>query len=68
MELRLVYNDTGKVIRFRDNGKPFDPVDWFKKNSNEDRASGMGIRMVMALAKDVTYVPSMQLNNLMIVL
>ena len=68
VDLRLVYNEKGKVIWLRDNGKPFDPRDWLKKNSNEDTASGMGIRMVTAMAKDVSYIPSMELNNLVIVL
>ena len=43
-----------------------DPLEWYKKNNPEDPYSALGIRMVMALAKDVVYVPSMDLNNLMI--
>ena len=68
VDLRMVYSDQGKVIRLRDNGKPFDPVAWLRKNSDEDPSSGVGIRMVTALAKDVRYIPAMQLNNLTIVL
>lgn len=68
VDLRLVYDKGGWVLRLRDNGLPFDPVAWLKKNSKEDASSGIGIRMVTGLAKDVRYVPAMQLNNLTIVL
>ncbi len=54
------------MIRIRDNGRPFDPVEWYEKNHPEDPASGLGIRIIMKLAKDVKYIPAMGLNNLMI--
>jgi hypothetical protein len=33
----------------------------------EDPSSGLGIRMVMALAKDVKYIPALDMNNLMLI-
>ena len=68
VDLRVVRRDGSLVIRFRDNGKPFNPVDWYEKNHPEDLSSGLGIRMIVGLAKDVNYVPAMGLNNLMLTL
>ncbi len=66
VDLRVMIKGDTKVIRIRDNGRPFDPVEWYEKNHPEDPASGLGIRIIMKLAKDVKYIPAMRLNNLMI--
>ncbi len=55
-----------RMIRFRDNGKPFDPVKWYEINHPQDPVSGLGIRIIMGLAKNVTYLPAMGMNNLVI--
>ena len=68
IDLRLVIYEDKKVIRFRDNGMPFNPVEWFERNHPEDPASGIGIRMIVAMAKDVNYVSAVGWNNLMITL
>lgn len=68
IDIRVIHTENRQVIRIRDNGVPFDPLEWYKRNNPEDPASGFGIRMVMALAKDVRYVPTMELNNLMLIL
>ena len=67
-DLRVVAEKDQMTIRIRDDGKPFDPVEWYQKNHPETPESGVGIRIVMSLAKDVTYVPAMGLNNLRITL
>ncbi|MCR5587780.1 MAG: ATP-binding protein [Lachnospiraceae bacterium] len=66
VDIRLICHDGEQMIRIRDNGKPFDPVEWFKKNEPEDPASGVGIRMIVKLSKEVQYIPAMGLNNLVI--
>ena len=66
VDIRLVYSDTKKVIRFRDNGKPFDPLTWLEQNHPEDPLRGAGIRMVIGMAKDVQYIPALRMNNLII--
>ena len=68
IDLRFVIYEDKKVIRFRDNGQSFDPVDWLERNHPEDPASGIGIRMIVAMAKDVSYVSAAGWNNLMITL
>ena len=59
IDLRVVYSPDSLVIRLRDNGTPFDPVEWLKCNRPEDPASGAGIRIIVGLAKEVTYIPAM---------
>lgn len=66
VDLRIIFHEDSYVIRLRDDGKPFDPVDWLKKNESDDPAVGLGIRMVTGLAKDVSYVRAMEMNNLII--
>lgn len=68
INLRLVYSKKSRVIRLRDNGMPFDPVDWLRRNRPEDPTKTTGISMIVGLAKDVRYIPAMGLNNLMLVL
>ncbi|MCR5342140.1 MAG: ATP-binding protein [Butyrivibrio sp.] len=68
IDIRVIYGEDKQTIRIRDNGKPFDPVEWHKKNHPEDPASGLGIRMVMGFAKEVRYVPAMDMNNIMLIL
>ena len=67
IDLRIICREDHIVLRFRDDGKPFDPLDWFEINNPEDESSGLGIRMILGLAQDVIYIPAMGLNNLMII-
>lgn len=67
-ELRVIHKGDSHVIRIRDNGRQFDPVEWYEKNNPDDPSSGLGIRMIMKLAKDVNFIPALGLNNLMITL
>ncbi len=67
-ELKVIHKGDSHVIRIRDNGKQFDPVEWYEKNHPEDPSSGLGIRIIMKLAKDVNFIPALGLNNLMITL
>lgn len=66
IDVRVIYGKESQTIRIRDNGKPFDPVEWYNKNHPEDQSSGLGIRMIMELAKDVRYIPALNMNNLML--
>ena len=50
----------------RDNGKAFDPVTWISQNHPEDPLKGAGIRMIIGMAKDVQYVPTLRMNNLIV--
>lgn len=68
VDLRFVFHDGSGVIRLRDDGKLFDPIRWLEKNDGSDPASGLGIRTVVKAAKSVSYMASMEMNNLLIIL
>ena len=68
LDIRVVYSDELEIIRFRDNGRPFDPVKWLELNQPDDPLKGAGIRIVVGMAKEVRYMPAMGLNNLLIIL
>lgn len=68
VDLRFVFHEGSGVIRLRDDGKPFDPINWLEKNSTDDPVSGLGIRVVTGLAKSVHYMAAMEMNNLIIML
>ena len=68
VELRLICNDGAQVIRLRDNGIPFDPLDWLKRNNPDNPTSGVGIRIIVSLASEVYCTPAMGLNNLMVII
>ena len=66
IELRLILRDQKKMIRIKDNGRPFDPLRWLEENNPKDPEKNMGIRMLVALAKKVHYIPGMELNNIIV--
>ena len=59
-------NNGELTIRFRDNGRNFDLTKWCNLFKEEDKTARIGIRMVVALAKDITYTNSFNTNNLKI--
>ena len=68
VELRMIFKPDKRMIRLRDNGKPFDPAKWLEQNHPEDPSAGLGIRMIVGMAGSVQYIQSMDLNNLMVFL
>ena len=66
VDIRVICHPDSMVIRIRDDGAPFDPLTWYKLNNSDDPEVGLGIRLIMGLAKDVKYIPAMGLNSLMI--
>ena len=62
LSVRVLDKDDRWVLRFRDDCRAFDPVQYVPGNAED----GLGIRLVMALAEEVNYTYSMNLNNLML--
>ena len=68
VELKLILKEGKRMIRLKDNGRPFDPVRWLEDNHPEDPEKNLGIRMIIGLAKDARYVPTMEINNFLVLL
>ncbi len=64
VNLSLVKNKL--ILRFRDNGSAFDLTKWFKIFRSEDPASHLGIRILIGLAKKVSYTSTLDTNNVLI--
>jgi len=60
--LRVQCKQDQWVLRFRDDCRAFDPVSYVPQGTED----ALGIRLVMAMAQDIRYTYSMNLNNLVI--
>jgi len=63
LSIRVQHKNDRWVLRFRDDCRAFDPISYVPKESGKD---ALGIRLVMAMADDVRYTYSLNLNNLTI--
>lgn len=67
MELFLVRRGRSIFLRVRDNSHIFDPIKKMAEISAiEDPSRYIGLKMVMKTASEVTYTPTLKLNNLLI--
>lgn len=64
IDLRMIYENDGITIMLRDNYPKFDPVDWMRLHEPEEPMRYIGIRAVVALAKEVNYSTTLNLNVL----
>ncbi len=65
-DIRIVYKDSGLLLRIRDDCRPFDPGERRKLTDPSDPESNIGIRLVFQIAKDVEYQFILGLNVLTI--
>ncbi len=66
IEIRLLIRDDKKIISIRDNCIGFDPIHYHELHRDDDPIAHIGIRVVVALAKEAVYVNTFGLNNLML--
>ena len=65
--LKVMFFEDEIILNVKDNCMHFDPVDYYRVlQEKEDTESGLGIRIVMKLAKEVTYTNSFNLNNVFV--
>lgn len=69
IELRINLKPDHRSISLRDNGDVFDPVKWLNVHKNTlGQDQGLGIRMIVGLAEEVSYLHTMGLNTLSVAL
>ena len=68
ISIYLVFKNDEWILRLRDDCKPFNPKKWLEMSTEnkDDPAKNMGIRLVMALAKNIKYFNVLRINNLLI--
>jgi anti-sigma regulatory factor (Ser/Thr protein kinase) len=68
VHIRMLAKGDELILRFRDDGIPFDPVEKYRKELQyeSDPEKGLAIKMMMKLAKDVKYTGPYGMNNLII--
>ena len=66
LKIKIIYKTGQFTLRFRDNGVQFDPLEYYKTHKEEKNIGNFGIRLVFAMKPEVTYLHTMNLNNLII--
>lgn len=66
IESRVIKKNEEYILRLRDNCELFNPVTYYEENQTDDPAVNIGLRMVLGVARDVSYVSALKLNNLII--
>ena len=66
VDIRVVYKNSGLLLRIRDDCRPFDPGERKKLTDPSDPASNIGIRLVFQIAESVEYQFILGLNVLTI--
>ena len=66
IDVRLMFREDKKIISIRDNCIGFDPIHYHELHRDDNPFAHIGIRVVVALAKEAVYVNTFGLNNLML--
>lgn len=68
IDVKLVNDGKKLSLRVRDNGKLFNPVEFFSFNNDEDVTKMIGLRIVTKSSTDIRYESIMKYNNIIIVI
>jgi anti-sigma regulatory factor (Ser/Thr protein kinase) len=68
MNVRVLIEEDTVILRIRNSGKHFSPVDYVRNAGEEEEAEIMGIKMILALARTVDYRNTFGINNTTILL
>lgn len=67
IDVRAVYErEKGVTLVVRDDCRPFDPKERFRYLADDDPATNIGLRIIMNMARDLSYTSALRLNNLTI--
>ncbi len=66
-DLMILAKEDGMIVRMRDNGEMFDPMQYLHENKDRD-SSKMGLELIYGICDDFQYSRAIGLNNLIIVL
>ena len=66
LTVKIMYGADGFKLRFRDDGIQFDPAEYYHIHKGDTPTENFGIRMVFDMNPEVTYLNTMNLNNLLV--
>ena len=64
--VRVICKNGEMVLTMRDDCRPFDPKERFQYLNSDDPSANIGLRMIMRIAREVSYSSAMKMNNLII--
>lgn len=68
LDISLFYVQSEIILRLRDEGKIFNPVNYFETHGQDKTSEHMGIRLVQNVVKSINYTNSMSQNSLTLTL
>lgn len=68
VDVRLVVQKDKRIVRIRDNCVSFDPTKYLELHQSTDPVAHIGLRMVMGMVKEASYINTLGLNNLTLIL
>jgi putative MATE family efflux protein len=68
MNVRVLIADNTVILRIRNGGKTFNPVEYVEKAGEAEAVDVMGIKMILALAKKIDYRNTFGINNITVLL
>lgn len=68
VDVRLVVQEDKRIVRIRDNCVSFDPTKYLELHQSTDPVAHIGLRMVMGMVKEASYINTLGLNNLTLIL
>ncbi|MDO5132285.1 MAG: MATE family efflux transporter [Eubacteriales bacterium] len=68
VDIRILAKDDALIVRLRDDCRPFDPVDKYRKELQYDTnpENGIAIKMMMRLIREIKYTGLYGMNNLIL--
>lgn len=66
IDVKLIRQESGWLLRFRDDCEMFDPVKYLECYDDTSPESHIGIRMISRLAERMDYISTLKINNLLI--
>lgn len=66
LQIRVFFEGSKWTVSVRDDCRAFNPKEYLELHSDDDRSRNIGIRMIVGMSKRLSYINSLDLNNLVL--
>ncbi len=66
LQIRVFCEGSKWTVSLRDDCRAFNPKEYLELHSDDDRSRNIGIRMIVGMSKKLSYINSLELNNLVL--